>query len=75
MLETIWFVLWALLWAVYFILDGFDLGLGALLPFLGKNESERRIMYNAAGNPGGCSGTYCTCDRIGFMHMQHEQQA
>lgn len=42
MLETIWFVLWALLWAVYFILDGFDLGLGALLPFLGKNESERR---------------------------------
>ena len=49
MLETIWFVLWALLWAVYFILDGFDLGLGTLLPFLGKNESERRIMYNAAG--------------------------
>ena len=49
MLETIWFVLWALLWAVYFILDGFDLGMGTLLPFLGKNESERRIMYNAAG--------------------------
>jgi len=49
MLETIWFVLWALLWAVYFVLDGFDLGLGSLLPFLGKNEAERRIMYNAAG--------------------------
>lgn len=49
MLETIWFVLWALLWAMYFVLDGFDLGLGSLLPFLGKNETERRIMYNAAG--------------------------
>lgn len=49
MLETIWFILWALLWAVYFILDGFDLGLGALLPFLGKNETERRVMYNATG--------------------------
>lgn len=49
MLETIWFVLWALLWAVYFVLDGFDLGMGTLLPFLGKNEEERRIMYNAAG--------------------------
>jgi len=49
MLETIWFILWALLWAVYFVLDGFDLGLGSLLPFLGKNETERRIMYNAAG--------------------------
>ncbi|MBQ4566731.1 MAG: cytochrome d ubiquinol oxidase subunit II [Desulfovibrio sp.] len=49
MLETIWFILWGLLWAVYFVLDGFDLGLGSLLPFLGKNEEERRVMYNAAG--------------------------
>ncbi|MDO5484298.1 MAG: cytochrome d ubiquinol oxidase subunit II, partial [Desulfovibrionaceae bacterium] len=49
MLETTWFILWALLWAVYFVLDGFDLGLGSLLPFLGRNETERRIMYNAAG--------------------------
>lgn len=48
-LATIWFVLWALLWAVYFVLDGFDLGLGVLLPFLGGNEEERRIIYNAAG--------------------------
>ena len=28
MLVTIWFLLWTLLWAVYFILDGFDLGSG-----------------------------------------------
>ena len=26
-METIWFILWGLLWAIYFILDGFDLGL------------------------------------------------
>ena len=49
MLESTWFVLWALLWAVYFNLDGFDLGMGSFLPFLGKDENERRIMYNAAG--------------------------
>ncbi|MDR3361652.1 MAG: cytochrome d ubiquinol oxidase subunit II [Desulfovibrio sp.] len=49
MLETVWFVLWALLWAVYFVADGFDLGIGAMLPFVGKTEEERRIMYNAAG--------------------------
>ncbi len=49
MLETTWFVLWGLLWAVYFILDGFDLGLGTLLPFLGKNEHEKRVILNAAG--------------------------
>lgn len=48
-LATIWFVLWTLLWAVYFVLDGFDLGLGVLLPFLGKSEEERRFIYNAAG--------------------------
>lgn len=48
-LQVIWFLLWALLWAVFFMLDGFDLGIGSLLPFLGKNENERRIMYNAAG--------------------------
>lgn len=48
-LQVIWFVLWALLWAVYFVLDGFDLGIGALLPFLGDTEEDRRLMYNAAG--------------------------
>ena len=36
MLETTWFVLWGLLWAVYFVLDGFDFGMGTLLPFLAK---------------------------------------
>ena len=49
MLETIWFILWTLLWAVYFILDGFDLGMGTLLPFLAKNDTEKRIIFNAAG--------------------------
>ena len=48
-LAMIWFVLWGVLWAVYFILDGFDLGVGTLLPFLAKNEHEKRVMYNATG--------------------------
>jgi len=48
-LGTIWFILWGVLWAVYFILDGFDLGLGTLLPFLAKTEDEKRIFYNAMG--------------------------
>lgn len=49
MLETIWFILWGVLWAVYFMLDGFDLGLGTLLPFLAKDETERRIVYSSMG--------------------------
>ena len=48
-LQVTWFCLWGLLWAVYFLLDGFDFGLGTLLPFLGKTEEEKRIIYNAAG--------------------------
>ena len=49
MLETIWFILWGLLWAVYFALDGFDLGMGSLMPFLAKNDTEKRIIFNATG--------------------------
>ena len=49
MLESIWFILWGVLWAIYFVLDGFDLGMGTLMPVLAKNDYERRIVYNAAG--------------------------
>ena len=48
-LATIWFLLWGVLWAVYFALDGFDLGIGTLLPFLGKTDTEKRIMLNSMG--------------------------
>jgi len=49
MLETIWFVLWGVLWTVYFITDGYDLGLGTLMPFLSKEDWERRAIFNAQG--------------------------
>jgi cytochrome d ubiquinol oxidase subunit II len=48
-LQDIWFLLWGLLWAVYFISDGFDFGIGTLLPFLGKDNRQKRVMYNAMG--------------------------
>ena len=49
MLNIIWFILWGLLWAIYFMLDGFDLGAGTLMPFIAKNEDEKRVIYNAMG--------------------------
>jgi len=49
MLETIWFLIWGVLWAIYFILDGFDLGLGMLLPWLGTTDTDRRTILNAMG--------------------------
>ena len=49
MLLSIWFGLWGLLWAVYFMLDGFDLGLGTLSPFIAKTPKERDIIYKTIG--------------------------
>lgn len=49
MYETTWFILWGLLWAVYFATDGYDLGMGMLMPFLAKDDRDKRIIYNAAG--------------------------
>ncbi len=48
-LQTTWFFLWGLLWAIFFMTDGFDFGVGTLLPFLGKTDAEKRIMINAIG--------------------------
>ena len=49
MLESTWFILWGILWAVYFMLDGFDLGLGSLMPVLAKNEEDKKIIFNSMG--------------------------
>ncbi|HEY3015957.1 MAG TPA: cytochrome d ubiquinol oxidase subunit II [Nocardioides sp.] len=48
-LTTIWFSLIAVLWIGYFTLEGFDFGVGMLLPFLAKSDTERRVMYNTIG--------------------------
>jgi cytochrome d ubiquinol oxidase subunit II len=48
-LQTLWFVLWGLLWAVYFMLDGFDFGAGMLRVFLSRDEVGRRITHTAIG--------------------------
>jgi len=48
-LHEIWFLLIAVLWIGYFVLEGFDFGLGILLPFIGRNDGERRQLINAIG--------------------------
>lgn len=48
-LQNVWFFIWGLLWAIYFITDGYDLGIGSLIPFIAKNEDEKRVMYNSIG--------------------------
>ena len=46
-LQTLWFALIAVLWIGYFVLDGFDLGVGMLLPIIGKDDLRRRVMINS----------------------------
>ena len=48
-LATIWFVLIAVLWSGYFLLEGFDFGVGMLLPVLPRNEAERSTMFESIG--------------------------
>src|SRR5215475_4264402 len=48
-LTTVWFILIAVLWIGYFVLEGFDFGVGVLLPVLGRDESERRVLINTIG--------------------------
>jgi len=59
-LTTVWFVLIAVLWTGYFVLEGFDFGVGILFPFLGRDdpadladghrgETKKRVMLSTIG--------------------------
>jgi cytochrome bd ubiquinol oxidase subunit II len=48
-LTTVWFILIAVLWIGYFTLEGFDFGVGMLLPVLARDDRERRQMINTIG--------------------------
>ena len=48
-LGIIWFALVGVLLAGYAVFDGFDLGIGALYPFLGKSEEDKRVMRTSIG--------------------------
>jgi cytochrome d ubiquinol oxidase subunit II len=48
-LNTIWFMLVTVLFIGFFFLEGFDYGVGILLPFLGRDDAERRMIINAIG--------------------------
>ena len=48
-LNILWFLLIAILYIGYFVLEGFDFGVGILLPFLGKDDVKRRVIINTIG--------------------------
>ena len=48
-LQNLWFVLIVVLWSGYFLLEGFDFGVGMLLPFLPRDDAERSAMFASIG--------------------------
>jgi cytochrome d ubiquinol oxidase subunit II len=48
-LQIFWFCLIAMLWGGYFVLEGFDFGVGMLLPFLPRDDRERGAMFESIG--------------------------
>ncbi|HEV7646602.1 MAG TPA: cytochrome d ubiquinol oxidase subunit II [Actinophytocola sp.] len=48
-LATVWFLIIAALWLGYLFLEGFDFGVGMLLPILGRDEASRRVLINTIG--------------------------
>lgn len=48
-LNTLWFILITVLFIGFFILEGFDYGVGILLPFLSKDDQDRRVIINTIG--------------------------
>jgi cytochrome d ubiquinol oxidase subunit II len=48
-LTTVWFTLIGVLWTGYLVLEGFDFGVGMLLPVIGRDDTERRVLINTIG--------------------------
>jgi len=48
-LNILWFWIIAVMFIGYFVLDGFDFGVGMSLPFLGKDDTDRRVLINSIG--------------------------
>jgi cytochrome bd ubiquinol oxidase subunit II len=48
-LQAIWFVLISVLWLGYFVLEGFDFGVGMLLRTVGRDRAERRAVLHSIG--------------------------
>ena len=48
-LETFWFCLIVVVWAMYFLLEGFDFGVGMLLPFVPRSGEERSTTLRTIG--------------------------
>ena len=48
-LQLVWFALITVLWIGFLVLEGFDFGVAMLIPFLGRDDKEKRVLVNSIG--------------------------
>jgi cytochrome d ubiquinol oxidase subunit II len=48
-LQTTWFILISVVWTGFFVLEGFDFGVGMLVPLIGRTDDERRTVRSSIG--------------------------
>jgi cytochrome d ubiquinol oxidase subunit II len=48
-LQSLWFFLLATLWVLFFVLEGFDFGVGALVPLVSRDDADRKVTLNTIG--------------------------
>jgi cytochrome d ubiquinol oxidase subunit II len=48
-LQVVWFVIVGIFWTGFFVLEGFDFGVGALHRIVGRSDEERRVAINSIG--------------------------
>ncbi len=48
-LRLIWWLLIGIILVAFMVTDGFDMGVGCLLPLIARNDEERRVLINSVG--------------------------
>ncbi len=79
-LRLIWWVLIGVLLVGFAVTDGFDMGVGALVPIIGKNDTQRRVMINSIAphwmvTKFGLSLLVVHCSQLGLWFTQRHFQA
>lgn len=79
-LRLIWWVLIGVLLVGFAVTDGFDMGVGALVPIIGKNDTQRRVMINSIAphwmvTKFGLSLLVVHCSPLGLWFTQRHSQA
>ena len=70
-LQTLWFAAVAVLWTGFLLLEGFDFGVAALLPVLGRRTADRHLMLRTLGPLCVGAGLIADDPQLGHTVLEH----